>query len=47
MSINDRPLIAATIQAGAKEYQFGAFAPELAEGEKNWVPMKYNWEICS
>jgi serine/threonine protein kinase len=44
MSINDRPLIAAKIQAGAKEYQFGAFAPELAEGEKNWLVQEIkNW----
>jgi len=43
-SVIDIPLIVANIQAGAKEYQFGAFVPELAQGQKNWLVQEIqNW----
>ena len=37
MTVNDTPLFSIAIQAGAQEYKFGAFAPAVAEVERDWL----------
>ena len=37
MTVNDKPIFSISIQAGAQEYKFGAFAPAVAEVERDWL----------
>lgn len=37
MTVDDTPIFPIAIQAGAQEYKFGAFAPAIAEVERDWL----------
>ncbi|NWF59229.1 MAG: serine/threonine protein kinase [Fischerella sp.] len=37
IAVNNRPLMAVSIEAGAEKYKFGAFSPELSDVEREWL----------
>ncbi|BAZ67726.1 serine/threonine protein kinase [Fischerella sp. NIES-4106] len=37
ISVNHRPLMAISIEAGVQKYKFGAFSPEIADVEQQWL----------
>ncbi|MBD2430887.1 MULTISPECIES: serine/threonine protein kinase [Fischerella] len=37
ISVNNKPLMAVSIEAGVQKYKFGAFSPEITDVEQQWL----------